>query len=109
LARGGNILVAVPDFGHPSVFYRNWVKPGGWGPGSEDHKEVYDHSMLVRLIHEAGFPLVWRLEWWEDGDFHRTEYDEKRYGKITRSSRHDHRNTWEMPLAYTSLIVIGVK
>lgn len=110
LQDGGAVLVAVPDGMHRSREYLEWVKPGGTGPGSEDHKILYDYQSLSLLLIRAGFSEVTLFEWWDDqGVFHYRPYDEEKFGRIDRSYRHDHRNKPENPYAYTSLIVMGVR
>jgi predicted SAM-dependent methyltransferase len=70
---GGILRVAVPDAFHPSRYYYNLVKPGGWETPAE-HKLFFDHEMLTRVAQESGFQ-VRLLEYFdEQGIFHRADY-----------------------------------
>ena len=44
LKPGGYIRVAVPDGWHPDKDYIDYVKPGGWGAGSDDHHVLYTYT-----------------------------------------------------------------
>lgn len=103
LQPGGYLRLAVPDGCHPDPVYRERVRPGGTGPGADDHKVLYDHQSLGDLLHAAGFEVE-LLEYFDTtGKFHCTEWDPAD-GMIHRSRRFDERNQGGR-LAYTSLIV----
>jgi len=107
LKPGGYIRLAVPDGFHPDTNYRDQVKPGGSGPGAEDHKVLYNHHTISNLLEQAGFE-VRLLEWFDkQGVFHYEEWSPED-GLIRRSTRFDGRNK-QNPTAYTSLIVDAVK
>jgi len=107
LKSGGYLRLAVPDGFHPDPKYINQVKPGGSGPGAEDHKVLYNHHTISDLFEKAGFEVK-LLEWFdEEGVFHYEEWSPED-GLIIRSTRFDGRNK-QNPTAYTSLIVDAVK
>lgn len=82
LKPGGRLRLAVPDAFHPSRYYYNLVKPGGWETPFE-HKIFLDHEILTRMGTEAGLEVE-LLEYFDsDGIFHAAPYDE-REGAIRR-------------------------
>jgi predicted SAM-dependent methyltransferase len=103
LSTKGFLRLAVPDGFHPDPAYIDAVKPGGTGPGSQDHKVLYNHVILERLLRAAN----WRyelLEYFDEaGHFNRVSWDAAD-GMIKRSERYDPRNSIDT-LGYTSLIV----
>jgi predicted SAM-dependent methyltransferase len=107
LKPGGRVRIAVPDGHHPDADYIRHVKPGGTGPGANDHKILYTSEILEAAMREAGLvPEV--LEHWDaGGEFHAKEWDSAD-GKVVRSLKYDSRNA-SGALKYTSLIVDGVK
>ena len=107
LKPGGRVRIAVPDGRHPDEDYLAHVRPGGIGPGADDHKILYTVEILEAAMREAGLvPEV--LEHWDAaGEFHAKEWDPAD-GKVVRSLRYDSRNAGGV-LKYTSLIVDGVK
>ncbi len=103
LQPGGRLRLAVPDGFNPDPAYREWVRPGGSGPGAVDHHVLYTHESLGRLLSAAGF-RVELLEYFDAaGKFHFTDWDPAD-GMIHRSRRFDERNR-DGRLGYTSLIV----
>jgi predicted SAM-dependent methyltransferase len=107
LAPGGTLRIAVPDGFHPDPQYREYVRPGGAGPGAHDHQLLCDHRSLAALLAFAGF-VVEPQEWWDAaGEFHFTDWPDDR-GRIVRSRRFDSRNQ-DGTMRYTSLILDGVK
>jgi predicted SAM-dependent methyltransferase/GT2 family glycosyltransferase len=107
LREGGVLRIAVPDGYHPDPDYIAQVKPGGYGPGADDHKVLYNYRSLTRLLQENGFePNL--LEWFDEtGVFHAREWSPDD-GMIQRSSRYDPRNK-AVANRYTSLIIDAVK
>jgi predicted SAM-dependent methyltransferase len=103
LRPGGYIRVAVPDGLHPDEDYIDYVKPGGWGAGSDDHQVLYTYRTLKTVFASVGFEIT-LLEYFDErGTFHYQEWTPAD-GMITRSARFDSRNlTGE--LAYTSIIL----
>jgi predicted SAM-dependent methyltransferase len=107
LRPGGRLRIAVPDGLHPDVRYVDAVKPGGTGPGAEDHKVLYSCRSLQDALGRAGFQTR-PLEYFdEDRHFHATAWDPED-GMIHRSARFDDRNR-NGELRYTSIIVDAVK
>ncbi len=107
LKPGGRLRLAVPDGLHPDPKYREHVRPGGSGPGAEDHKVLYDFRLLSKLLTDAGFRVT-LLEYWDQGGkfmFHEWSSAE---GHVRRSKRYDPRNQ-DGSLTYTSLIVDAIK
>src|SRR5450631_4653063 len=47
LKPGGYLRVAVPDGFHPDPKYIDHVRPGGSGPGADDHKVLYNHATFA--------------------------------------------------------------
>jgi predicted SAM-dependent methyltransferase len=107
LKKGGYLRVAVPDGLHPSPKYIDAVKKGGNGPGSDDHKILYNYKTFSEIFCKAGF-VVELLEWFDEkGDFNLKEWD-KDAGMIHRSKRYDQRNE-DGQLNYTSIILDAIK
>lgn len=107
LAPGGYLRMAVPDGLHPDPAYIEQVRPGGLGPGSDDHKVLYNYKTLSSMLESAGFKIK-LLEYFDgDGKFHYSEWSPDD-GMIIRSSRFDKRNAVR-PNAYASLIVDALK
>jgi predicted SAM-dependent methyltransferase len=99
----GYIRVAVPDGFHPDADYIEHVKPGGNGPGADDHKVLYNHRSFADIFEKAGF-RVSLLEYFNsEGKFHYEEWNPED-GTINRSSRFDTRNIGGT-LNYTSIIL----
>jgi predicted SAM-dependent methyltransferase len=107
LRPGGYLRMAVPDGFHPDPSYIEQVKPGGTGPGSDDHKVLYTYKSLSSLLEAAGFKIRMLEYFDENGEFHYSEWSPDD-GMVRRSSRFDQRNTGK-PLTYTSLIVDALK
>ncbi|QCR22181.1 hypothetical protein [Pontibacter sp. SGAir0037] len=107
LKQFGRLRIAVPDGLHPNSSYIEYVKPGGNGPGADDHKILYTYHSITESLNKAGF-TVELLEYWDErGNFNFNEYDEA-FGKVKRSSKHDKSNIGGR-LEYTSLIVDAIK
>jgi len=107
LKPGGHLRLAVPDGRHPDPAYLERVRPGGTGPGADDHKVLYTVETLSQSLEAAGF-VVRPLEYWDArGEFQFRDWSTAD-GKIVRSRRFDPRNA-AGTLAYTSLIVDAIK
>lgn len=105
LKRGGRLRIAVPDGFHKSERYINRVKPGGYGMKSWDHKILFTHLTLSKLLRKAGFLAVELLEWWDESHkFHHKDWDPA-LGIIHRSLNFRSNN----PEWYSSLIVDAIK
>lgn len=107
LKAGGRIRLAVPDGFFPDEDYINYVKPGGYGLGSDDHKVLYDYKLLNNELQSAGFKVELLEYWDENGNFHFKEWKSED-GHVNRSQRFDRRNE-NAQLKYTSLIIDGIK
>ena len=107
LKTGGKVRIAVPDGLKPDKTYQEHVRPGGTGPGADDHKMLYTYETLSSVFEKAGFQVT-LLEYWDkSGSFHSKDWDPAE-GMIHRSKRFDKRNTGGT-LNYTSLILDAVK
>lgn len=92
LRPGGYLRVAVPDGFFMDQKYLGLVKPGGSGPGAQDHKILYNYKTLREVFGSAGFE-VFLLEYYDEkGNFHYKEWDPDD-GKIVRSTRFYDGNT----------------
>lgn len=107
LRPGGRLRIAVPDGYHPSAEYREHTRPGGTGPGAEDHKMFWTVDLLPPIFRETGFEVMVLEHWDAQGEFHAEPWRAED-GHILRSARFDPRNQNGV-LAYTSLIVDGLK
>jgi predicted SAM-dependent methyltransferase len=107
LKNGGYIRVAVPDGFHKEQRYIDYVKPGGIGAGSDDHKVLYNYKTFSSVFEKAGFKIKLLEYFDENGEFHHNDWDNNK-GKIHRSIRFDERNIDGEP-NYTSLIIDAYK
>lgn len=107
LKPGGYLRVAVPDGFHPDPAYIEGVRPGGSGPGAEDHKALYTHASFCELFASAGFDASLLEYFDEQGQFHSNGWNPSD-GMIRRSQRYDPRNSAKQ-LSYTSIILDAVK
>jgi len=103
LSRAGTIRLAVPDGLHPDPHYIEYVRPGGSGAGSDDHKVLYTYKKMGSISSRAGYACTFLEHFDETGQFHAIPWDIQD-GFIKRSSRYDPRNE-TAPLSYTSLMV----
>jgi predicted SAM-dependent methyltransferase len=103
LKPGGYLRLAVPDGFNPDPAYREWVRPGGTGPGADDHKILYNHQSLSTMLEKTGFEVELLEHFDANGRFHHRDWDPEG-GMIHRSRRFDERNRGGR-LAYTSLVV----
>jgi predicted SAM-dependent methyltransferase len=107
LQPGGRLRIAVPDGFHPDRRYRDYVRPGGNGPGADDHKVLYDYPTLAAQLRAARFE-VQLLEYWdEQGQLHCQAWSTED-GPIRRTARHQYPDL-SLPFRYTSLIVDAIK
>ena len=107
LKHGGSLRIAVPDGFHPDTEYISQVRPGGYGPGADDHKVLYNYRSLAAMLEKAGYKVK-LLEWFdEQAVFHKENWDVSD-GLIMRSTRFDQRNKVNQT-AYTSLIIDATK
>jgi predicted SAM-dependent methyltransferase len=103
LTSNGFIRIAVPDGFHPDPTYIDFVKPGGSGIGADDHKVLYNHITITRILSEDQYDYN-LLEYFDEaGQFHRSPWDASD-GFIVRSADYGLRDR-EVPPSYSSLIV----
>lgn len=107
LRPGGYLRVAVPDGFHPDPQYVEEVRPGGSGPGADDHKVLYNHESIATVFAGAGLTVRLYEYFDRDGQFHYADWSPAD-GMIQRSKRYDSRNEGGR-LAYTSVILDAVK
>lgn len=100
---GTNIRIAVPDGFHIDKNYIERVRPGGFGDGAHNHKNLFTYKSLVDLFERHGFKSALREYWDENGNFY-SNYQNDSDGYIERSLINDDRNKDGKP-NYTSLIV----
>lgn len=103
LSPRGYIRIAVPDGFHHDLAYIDYVKPGGSGDGSADHKVLYNYITMTKVLSEEQYDYNLLEYFDETGQFHHTSWNINN-GFIERSADYDPRNK-ESPLSYTSLIV----
>lgn len=107
LKSGGRMRAAVPDGFFPDKNYIEYVKPGGHGPGSDDHKVLFNYKTFSELFQRAGFKVELLEYFDENGNFHESPWDPE-FGFILRSRHNDDRNTPEH-IKYTSIILDAFK
>ena len=69
----GVFRIAVPDAFHPSRYYYNLVKPGGWET-PEQHKLFFDYEMMTRVAEKSGYRIRLLEYFDEQGNFHQESY-----------------------------------
>ncbi|MDE2071491.1 MAG: hypothetical protein KGI70_02030 [Patescibacteria group bacterium] len=83
---GGVFRVAVPDGYHPSGFFKEFSRPGGWGAGADDHKTFFTVDMMRELAQTYGFECV-PVEYFDrSGTFHTRPMSDE-HGTIKRTAR----------------------
>lgn len=104
LKKGGNLRIAVPDGNSSDKNYIDYVKPGGNGPGADDHKRLYTYKSLSSELEEAGF-IVKLIEYFDEEKKFRINKWSAKDGYIFRSSK----NVQNKHAKNKSLIVDGIK
>jgi predicted SAM-dependent methyltransferase len=107
LKPGGYLRVAVPDGFHPDSSYIDAVKPGGTGPGSDDHKVLYNYQTFRKIFLAAGFDIH-LYEYFDEGGVFVEKPWNPEDGMIQRSKKFDERNA-AGTLVYTSIILDAKK
>jgi predicted SAM-dependent methyltransferase len=107
LKSGGWLRIAVPDGFHPDPSYIQYVRPGGTGAGTHDHKVLFNYQSLTKELQKIGFEVELLEYWDENGKFHFCAWSSDD-GYVERSKRYDPRNK-DGSLKYTSLIVDAKK
>jgi predicted SAM-dependent methyltransferase len=103
LDRSGNVRIAVPDGFHPDPAYIEQVKPGGTGPGADDHKVLYNYQTLTKIFVDEKWDCELLEYFDEEHGFHSRPWD-RANGFVERAALTDPRNE-QRPLTYTSLIL----
>jgi len=103
LVPGGNLRIAVPDGFHPDGGYIEEVKPGGTGPGSDDHRVLYNYQTLSKIFADENWEYDLLEYFDEHHEFHSKAWN-KDNGFVERAEHTDPRNE-NSPLSYTSLIL----
>ena len=99
--------IAVPDGFHPDPAYITHVKPGGTGPGADDHKILDTYKSLQDILIQAGYKVE-LLEYFDEFRvFHQNDWDPKE-GYVRRSKKINQRDIRDK-LDYSSLIVDAIK
>lgn len=112
LKPGGYLRVAVPDGLHPDPAYIEWVRPGGNGPGADDHKVLYTWDTFRQVFAAAGFDVLLCEYYDEHGEFHAVDWNPAD-GMIRRSHRFDKatfdRSKSGAQFDFTSIVLDAVK
>ena len=106
LRPGGRLRLAVPDGLHPEPAYREWVRPGGNGPGADDHRQFYTYRTLAAQLRRIGFRTR-LLEYWDERGRLHTRRWSSADGHVERSVHYDQRVRPGIR-RYTSLIVDAI-
>jgi predicted SAM-dependent methyltransferase len=108
LKPGGHLRIAVPDGNNPDPRYIDFVKPGGSGPGADDHKVLYTYQTMSDMLQSAGFK-VRVLEYFDsDHNFQRVDWSLNDGGVCRRHPWTEKRSDGSVMEAM-SLIADGVK
>ena len=107
MKKGGRLRVAVPDGFHKDPQYIDYVKPGGYGAGADDHKVLYNFKTFSSIFEECGFKTELLEYFDEKNNFHAKNWNIDD-GFVHRSIKHDERNISGEPV-YTSLIIDAIK
>jgi len=107
LKPGAYLRVAVPDGYHPDPAYIDHVRPGGTGPGADDHKVLYNHLSFAHIFISAGYEVRVYEYFDAEGKFHFHDWSHEG-GMVRRSIRFDPRNRNGQP-NYTSIILDAFK
>ena len=104
LKSGGRLRMAVPDGNHPDPDYIEFVRPGGPGPGSYDHKVLYTYDVLRSMLESVGFKVD-LLEYYDaEHNFHHAAWDPV-HGRVARCHGWTEKKADGSTMQYTSLIV----
>jgi predicted SAM-dependent methyltransferase len=108
LKPGGRLRIAVPDGYRADPAYQEFVRPGGSGPGADDHKILYTYRTLGDMLRSIGFEVDLLEYFDEENTFHRNEWKQSD-GLVMRCQGFHERNLPGTGNNYTSLIVDGRK
>lgn len=106
LNKKGRLRIAVSDNHLSDKDYIDYVKPSGYGVGSDDHKVLYTYTTFSDELENSGF-MVQLVEYFNESIcfFKKKWFAEE--GFVLRIFEFNERNKNE--LKYTSLILDGVK
>ena len=104
LKAGGYLRIAVPEMNHPDPNYHEFVRPGGPGPGADDHKILYSYDTLRDMLQSIGFKVDLLEYYDENQNFHKNAWDLTK-GRVSRRQGKTEKNSDGSILHYTSLIV----
>ena len=108
LKKNGSLRIAVPDGLFPDQEYIDYVKPGGSGAGSDDHKVLLTFLDALDIGEKVGM-TVELIEYWDkSGKFQKIRNMDIAKGIVERSLLNDSRNTKDS-IKYTSLIFDLIK
>lgn len=83
---GATVRIAVPDKNHPNPAYIEAVRPGGSGPGADDHKTFWDIDSFSKMATNLGFEVKPIEYYTANGELVMNEMDPN-LGIITRTAR----------------------
>lgn len=97
----GVFRIAIPDRNNKDSLYQEATKPGGTGPGADDHKVFLNIHDCEELAKATSFRIL-PLEYFDnDSSFHFVDFDSDK-GDVTRSRKNNYH--YEPVPKYTSLI-----
>jgi predicted SAM-dependent methyltransferase len=102
LGPDGNFRIAVPDKNHPNTDYIEYVRPGGNGPGCDDHKSFWEIDSLSELAESIGYEVTPLECYNKEGVFYQSQQYDNKKGYIFRSRLNGVSN---LISDYSSLIV----
>ena len=97
--RGGVFRIAVPDGFNSNPAYIEYVRPGGHGDGSHDHKVLWNYKTLSKSGEKAGFKSALIEYYNEEGEIVENELTDVN-GHVFRC-----RNQSEHEFSKSSLII----
>jgi len=109
MKKGGCFRIAVPDGYHSDQKYIDYVKPGGNGPGADDHKILFNYQTLSKMVQRHGFEPNPVEYWKENGELISTNFNEGS-GPIQRTRKNiEDKKINSLPFTYTSLVLDAIR
>jgi predicted SAM-dependent methyltransferase len=102
LKRSGVFRIAVPDGYHFSPEYIDYCRPGGSGPGCDDHKLLWNMDLLNKTAQECGLKIN-LLQFYNSNHDFTDSYQDDENGTIGRTYAKMQINQ-STPFAISSLI-----
>ncbi len=84
LKKNGVFRIAVPDGYHESPDYIEYTRPGGSGPGCDDHKILWNKDLLSKMSLECGLKIQ-LLQYYDSNHQFTDSYQDDQNGIILRS------------------------